>query len=188
MTPENNISSLIPVREQAKGRPTVNARDLHAFLQNGDHFATWIKERIKQYGFVENEDYVRFSASAEKGRKAVEYHLSLEMGRELAMVEKSEKGREARRYFIACEKELRDIQASSRQPSLSELKELMVARAMKMIPSLLPLSRYGDLNRDGRPKLGLRRAAFVAARSRIREAQDLLESMPLLALFDDMAS
>ena len=47
-----------PVAGQAQ--QTVNARELHAFLENRDHFSTWIKDRIEQYGFVENQDFVRY--------------------------------------------------------------------------------------------------------------------------------
>jgi anti-repressor protein len=86
---------------------TVNARDLHAFLRNRDHFATWIKERIEQYGFADGMDFASFSASTEKGRPRTEYALSIDMAKELAMVERNEQGQRARRYFIECEKRLK---------------------------------------------------------------------------------
>jgi phage anti-repressor protein len=47
---------------------TVNARDLHAILGNKDKFATWIKDRIEQFGFIENQDFVTYSGISEKGR------------------------------------------------------------------------------------------------------------------------
>ena len=84
-----------------------DARILHAFLENGDKFADWIKARITKYQFQENQDFASFSAKTEKpteGRPAKEYHLTLDMAKELAMVENNTKGREARRYFIAMEK------------------------------------------------------------------------------------
>ena len=83
---------------------TVNARELHAYLENGDHFSTWIKERIEQYGFIENQDFVTFSAAAEKGRPRVEYAVTIDMAKELSMVERNAKGKEARQYFIECER------------------------------------------------------------------------------------
>ena len=85
---------------------TVNARELHAFLQNKDHFATWIKDRITQYDFVENQYVVIYSEFSEKGRPRVEYALSLDMAKELSMVERTDKGKQARQYFIDCEKRL----------------------------------------------------------------------------------
>lgn len=84
----------------------VNARELHAFLQNKDHFATWIKDRIAQYDFQENQDFVTFSENSEKGRPRLEYAITLDMAKELSMVERNEQGKMARRYFIECEKRL----------------------------------------------------------------------------------
>jgi phage anti-repressor protein len=85
--------------------PTVNARDLHAFLDNGDHFATWIKDRIDQYGFAENVDFVSYSETSEKGgRPRQEFALSIDMAKELGMVDRSEKGKQVRLYFIEIER------------------------------------------------------------------------------------
>ena len=93
-----------PVAGQAQ--QTVNARELHTFLENRDHFSTWIKDRISQYGFVENQDFVSFSEIPENGGRRIEYALSLDMAKELSMVERNAKGKQARQYFIDCEKRL----------------------------------------------------------------------------------
>lgn len=84
----------------------VNARDLHSFLQVGKVFAAWIQERIGKYEFVENEDFIAIFQNRKigHGRGKVDYHLTLDMAKELSMVENNDKGREARRYFIAMEK------------------------------------------------------------------------------------
>ncbi|MBU2774244.1 hypothetical protein HMI48_10250 [Acidithiobacillus ferrooxidans] len=93
---------------------TVNARDLHSFLEVGKRFATWITDRIEQYEFVENQDFVCFPISGSKdkpvgrgGHNRLDYHLTLDMAKELSMVERTPKGKEARQYFIACEKAYR---------------------------------------------------------------------------------
>jgi len=89
-----------------------DARELHAYLQNGDKFADWIKVRIEKYGFEEGRDFHRFSGKTEKprgGRPSTEYHLSIDMTKELGMVENNERGRRIRRYFIECEKRLRQM-------------------------------------------------------------------------------
>ena len=91
--------------------PTVNARDLHKFLNVGKVYAAWIQERIAEYNFNENEDYVVFSESGKNpkgGRPSIDYHITLDMAKELAMVERTEKGREARKYFIECERRAKD--------------------------------------------------------------------------------
>lgn len=86
---------------------TVNARDLHEFLENHDHFATWIRDRIKQYYFSEDLDFVvirEVPKNSSGGRPAKDYHISLDMAKELSMVERNDKGKEARKYFIECER------------------------------------------------------------------------------------
>ncbi|GDA01530.1 antirepressor [Escherichia coli] len=106
-------AQLIPVFSGTISNETallVNARDLHAFLDVGKRFASWIVERIAEYGFVENQDFMIISQVREKigrGRPAKDYHLTLDTAKELAMVERNEKGRQVRRYFIECEKRLR---------------------------------------------------------------------------------
>jgi anti-repressor protein len=91
---------------------TVNARDLHAFLEVGKDFSTWIRDRIEQYGFVEGRDFITYqdlrspNSGSTKARPqvAIEYALTLDMAKELAMVERNEKGKAARAYFIECER------------------------------------------------------------------------------------
>ena len=93
---------------------TVNARELYQFLEVGKDFSTWIKNRIEQYGFAEGVDFVTMEAAPQNGGAGnrgfkVEYYIAIDMAKELAMVERSDKGREARRYFIECEKRLKQV-------------------------------------------------------------------------------
>ncbi|WP_257541014.1 phage antirepressor KilAC domain-containing protein [Sphingobium sp. CFD-1] len=106
------MNELIAVAERNIGETliqTVNARELHGFLGNRDRFATWIADRIRQYDFAENIDFVTYSGNSEKGRPAKEYAISLDMAKELAMVERNEKGKQARRYFIECERKAHSV-------------------------------------------------------------------------------
>lgn len=103
---------------------TVNSRDLHTFLDVGRDYATWIKTRITQYEFVEGEDFLILEglSSPKRGsaksrvQKTKDYFITLDMAKELAMVERNEKGREARRYFINCERQLKA--ANSQSPTI----------------------------------------------------------------------
>lgn len=113
---------LIPVLAGEIGGVPCNvcdARTLHAFLEVGKDFTTWIKDRIEKYGFLENQDFALLSQNCEQptdrfspnlgktpkgGRPTSDYHLALDMAKELSMVENNEKGRQARRYFIECER------------------------------------------------------------------------------------
>jgi len=102
------MEQLIKIEERY-GIQTVNARDLHEFLESKRNFSDWIKQRIEKYGFVENQDYVKHDNFVELEnsnlkRPQIDYHISIDMAKELAMVENNQKGREARQYFIAVEK------------------------------------------------------------------------------------
>ncbi|EHZ3802601.1 antA/AntB antirepressor family protein [Salmonella enterica] len=111
-------NQLIPVFNGTINNESVllcDARELHNFLGVGKRFASWITDRIEQYGFIENQDYIAISQNREigHGRGKIDYHLTLDTAKETAMVERNEKGRQIRRYFIECEKQLRQ---QSQQP------------------------------------------------------------------------
>jgi anti-repressor protein len=83
---------------------TVDARTMHEFLQSKRQFGNWIEERIEQYGFVDGKDFLTELLKSSGGRPAKEYHISTSMAKELAMVERNERGKMARQYFIECER------------------------------------------------------------------------------------
>ena len=112
------MDKLITIIEQ-KGIQLVDARELHRKLQTRRDFSTWIKGRIQEYGFIANEDFFvednqyrntenqnlrQNGRKIEKGRPTIDYHLTVNMAKELAMVERNEWGRKIRRYFIEMEK------------------------------------------------------------------------------------
>lgn len=101
---------IIPV-EQGRLGLMVDARLLHEKMYVQTKYADWIKRRIDEYGFVENEDYevfLKFEKNLSGGRPSQEYYITLDMAKELAMVEKNHFGRAVRKYFIAVEKQYRD--------------------------------------------------------------------------------
>ena len=106
------MNELIKLQSQTINGNTVemvSARELHEFLGNGDMFANWIKHRVEKYGFVENQDFISFLVATKKpngGRPSQEYYITLDMAKQLAMVENNEKGMQVRKYFIECEKKL----------------------------------------------------------------------------------
>lgn len=102
------MHELIPLQPHDTLTQAVNARELHAFLDSRQDFSTWIKKRIADYDFVEDQDFVRFHKKMEANNATlVEYSISLDMAKELSMVERNEQGKQARRYFIECEKRLK---------------------------------------------------------------------------------
>ncbi len=86
----------------------VSARELHKSIDAKRQFANWIQDRIKKYGFEENRDYI-VVRTKKPGNNATlkEYYITLDMAKELAMVENNEKGRQIRLYFIEAEKRMR---------------------------------------------------------------------------------
>ena len=105
----NQLIKLQPQTIDGNAVETVNARELHTFLEVGRDFSTWIKDRISKYEFVENQDYVSPHKKMERaigGTVRTEYFVSVGMAKELAMVERNDKGKQARKYFIECEKKL----------------------------------------------------------------------------------
>ena len=101
------MENLIPLNQDNPENP-VSARILHTFLESKQQFSDWIKARIEKYGFVEDIDFTIHKVMNGKNWQ-VEYALTLDTAKEIAMVEGSEKGKQARRYFINCEKQLKAI-------------------------------------------------------------------------------
>jgi len=99
---------LIKISTQ-NGNAAISAKDLHLFLGSKKDFSAWIKNRIDKYGLVENQDYTVFTQSGVNplgGRPSIDYVLTIDAAKELAMVEGNAKGKQARQYFIDCEKRL----------------------------------------------------------------------------------
>lgn len=135
------MNELIKVVESTVGSEvisTVNARDLHVFLESKQDFSTWIKARIEQYEFVENQDFTRLHRKMEANNATIiDYHISLNMAKELSMVERTTKGREARRYFMDCEKRLNDL-------SMLSPAELILRQAQRLVDQERRLAEIND--------------------------------------------
>ncbi len=108
---------------------SVNARDLWVALESKQDFSTWIKARLEQAYAVENEDYGVFHKTVENlkgGRPLLEYALSLDLAKNISMLEKNEKGNQIRKYFISCEKQLIQQQSHSLPQTYLEALESLV--------------------------------------------------------------
>ena len=150
-------SSLVTVNESTIGGEliqTVNARELHQFLEVGKDFSSWIKDRIDKYNFVENQDFVCSPVLVSEGRggqNRIDYHVSLDMAKELSMVERNEKGKAARKYFIEIEKEYRQKSSFQLPKSFSEALQLAADQAKQIeyqnekIGVMTPKAEYYDL-------------------------------------------
>lgn len=99
------MDELIKIEER-NGEQLVSARELHQFLESAERFSKWW-ERMLSYGFKENEDFtsVQKSTVVNNGAKKEigDYIMKLPMAKELSMIQRNEKGKQAREYFIKCE-------------------------------------------------------------------------------------
>ena len=108
-------NEMIPIYEDTTQSKLVNARELHELLKSKRKFADWIKQRIEQYKFAENEDFFRFHKFVkgdEKGygnKTIIEYYLTIDTAKEIAMIENNDTGRQIRKYFIEVEKRYQNI-------------------------------------------------------------------------------
>ena len=96
---------LIKVTE-ANGKQLVSARELHKFLENTDNVNTWFKRQADRAMLVENEDFTSVAILQTSGQKAIDYAISLSSAKEIAMLNGGDRGKQARLYFIECEKQL----------------------------------------------------------------------------------
>lgn len=103
------MNELIKITEY-NGNQAVSARDLHKFLEITERFSSWF-ERMLQYGFIENQDFTSAKSftlvNNGAQREIDDYALTLDCAKEISMIQRSKKGKEAREYFIECEKQLR---------------------------------------------------------------------------------
>jgi len=99
------MQELIKVATNAEGKKVVSARELHQFLEVKTEFKDWMP-RMLEYGFEEGKDFSSFLSESTGGRPSKEFALILDCAKEISMVQRSEKGKEARLYFIECEKQL----------------------------------------------------------------------------------
>ena len=102
------MNELIKITER-NGIKVVSARELYSYLKATERFSSWF-ERQLQYGFEENVDYVGCKVFNTLANQELEdFALTMDMAKELSMLSRSEEGKQARLYFIACEKKLQEI-------------------------------------------------------------------------------
>ena len=100
------MNELIKINYESD-RPTVLARDLHEFLEVKTAYKDWFP-RMCEYGFAEGEDYCSFLSDRSDGlpgKPRQDAQLTIDMAKEICMLQRNEKGKQARQYFLQLEKE-----------------------------------------------------------------------------------
>lgn len=182
------MNELIAIESNAIGgrhTPTVNLRDLHGLLEVKTPFSMWVRRRISECEFKEGRDYLiiynKFVKNNGAGRPEAEYYGTLDMGKHLGMLEKTEMGFKVREYFIACEqKALTTIQPMSiKQVAQADLlADLAVADALGVPLHIAQVEAVKDvhlrLGVDFRPML-----KHAPAQSNIPDSEVYLEPTEL---------
>lgn len=114
------MKELVRITEH-DGQKAVSARELHKFLEATERFQNWFDRQV-QYGFIEGVDYVgckEFNALA--NQELTDYILTIDCAKEISMLQRSERGKLARQYFIACEQKLKEIAPRTYKEALLQL-------------------------------------------------------------------
>jgi anti-repressor protein len=124
------MQELVKVTISSEGSQLVNARELYDWLEIEDHFTQWAN-RMFEYGFEEGVDYQAINQYVKHqngigGTNKIDYALTLNCAKEISMIQRSDKGKEARQYFIECERKLIETKPSLPTTYLEALKELII--------------------------------------------------------------
>lgn len=136
------MNEIIKITKDEQGKSVVSGRDLHDFLGVQTKYTQWF-ERMVSYGFTENVDFVGFSQKREKptdGRPTIDHALTLDMAKEISMIQRTEKGKQARQYFIEVEKAFKE------QYRLPQTPEEKLALTMEVTTRLN--KRIGKIEED----------------------------------------
>lgn len=120
------MTELIKVSKNANNEQVVSARELHQFLEAGSNVNTWFKNQVERAMLQEGIDFIQINEESTGGRPSIDYVISLQSAKEIAMLNGGEKGKQARLYFIECEKQLKNN-------TPSYLIEDRIARAQQYI-------------------------------------------------------
>ena len=136
-----NDIKMIDIKFDNGLEPMVVGRDLHKMLEVATPYDKWFP-RMAEYGFIEGEDFSTFLSESTGGRPAVDHLIRIDMAKELCMIQRTEKGKQARQYFIQIEKDYNSpekIMARALQIAQKEISSLKIECA-----SMKPKALFAD--------------------------------------------
>jgi phage anti-repressor protein len=169
-----SAQALIPVIVDERingGAQLVDGRALHRFLEVDARFNDWIARRLADYDFCEGEDFYSVLSKKGKGRPSMEYQLTLDMAKELSMIERNDKGKQARRYFIECEKRLHKVAPSDAMTIMAQtigtdgfhMLAAVVKGKVSALPAALQRRATAKIWSQAHAAFGVRSAADIPA-------------------------
>lgn len=144
------MNELIKIETSESSAPCVSGRELHAFLEVGTEYMKWTERYFIPFGFEEGTDFSSELTKSTGGRPAIDHSLTIDMAKELCMIQRTERGKQARQYFLQVEKDWNSPQKiMARALALAE-KELATIRTtvqvqQQQIAELQPKATYYDL-------------------------------------------
>jgi phage anti-repressor protein len=123
---ELEATGMIRIYKTDNEETVVDARELHTGLCVSSRFNDWVANRLIECEALENNDFISYTKNLVSGGRTKEYYLKLDLAKEMAMLERNEKGREYRRYFIEVEKRFKQnqIDVSNLSPELQLFKSI----------------------------------------------------------------
>ena len=127
-------NDLVPVYETDEGIKVVNGRELHQALQSKQDFSTWVKRRLGECDAAKSKDFDLLHNSVEQAsgtKHRIDYIIKLDTAKEMAMLERNEKGKQVRKYFIAVEEKYRQgiVDRSQLSPQMQMLMGMVETQA-----------------------------------------------------------
>ena len=135
------MEELIKVDTNENLEPVVSGRELHKILEVATAYKDWFP-RMCEYGFVEGQDFSSFLSESTGGRPAVDHIIKMDMAKEICMLQRTERGKLARQYFIQIEKDYNSpekIMARALQIAQKEISSLKIECA-----SMKPKALFAD--------------------------------------------
>lgn len=158
-------NELIKITQDEQGNSVVSGRDLHEFLEVNTQYTKWF-DRMVEYGFTENKDFVAISQKrlTAQGNETTytDHALTMDMAKEISMIQRTEKGKQARQYFIEVEKAFKEQYRLPQTPEeklalTMEVTTRINKRLGKVEEKIIEIENKQEINSDQRYKLWVTR-------------------------------
>lgn len=157
-------NELIKITQDENGNSVVSGRELHEFLEVKTPYKDWFP-RMVEYGFAENVDFISLAQKCAKpngGRPKIDHALTLDMAKEISMIQRTDKGKQARQYFIEVEKAFKEQYRLPQTPEeklalTMEVTTRINKRLGKVEEKIIEIENKQEINSDQRYKLWVTR-------------------------------
>lgn len=162
----------------------VSARELHDFLEMTERFSSWF-DRMLAYGFSESSDFEKCKTFNASNRELEDYFISIDMAKEISMIQRSDKGKQARQYFLDCERKLKGQVVTPAIPqSFAEALQLAADQAKQLELAAPKVNAYDKLIES----TNLKSVGDVAKSIGLKSAQALNKKLEAVSAYDGRCS